>query len=230
MKATQPQLILFSGLGANAEVLRHQKQAFPQLIVPPWQRPEKNDDLSTYSARLVESISIQRPCIIGGASFGGIIAQHVAKLISPAAVVLIGSVRNPNEFPLRIRAFRPFARVSRWLPVSLLQSLVAPCCGSVARKMFPHMSELALQFRHSDANVFRWSVENLLAWRQPISLCCPVLQVHGSRDFVLPASRVKADRYLAGAGHVLSLTHPVEVNQFIRECLDQFGLEDTTSN
>ncbi|MCA9194324.1 MAG: hypothetical protein KDB03_21290 [Planctomycetales bacterium] len=107
-----PTLVLFSGLAADEDVFRWQKQAFPKLIVPEWPIPDVKDTLDTYCKRIAAQLSSDvRVCqdnlVVGGASFGGIIAFHVAKYLEPKAIILIGSVQTPFELPLRIRALRP---------------------------------------------------------------------------------------------------------------------------
>jgi pimeloyl-ACP methyl ester carboxylesterase len=59
----------------------------------------------------------------------------------------------------------------------------------------------------------------VLTWREPPPLALPIFQIHGSRDRVLPARRTRADLIVAGAGHLLAVTHPRQVNRFIDEKL-----------
>ena len=43
----------------------------------------------------------------------------------------------------------------------------------------------------------------------------PIYHVHGDRDRLIPVHRVKPDCVIAGAGHLLNLTHANAVNDFI---------------
>ncbi|HEX6096779.1 MAG TPA: hypothetical protein VF432_10685 [Thermoanaerobaculia bacterium] len=43
----------------------------------------------------------------------------------------------------------------------------------------------------------------------------PVHHVHGERDRLIPLHRVRPDRVVAAAGHLLNVTHGAEVNDFI---------------
>lgn len=43
----------------------------------------------------------------------------------------------------------------------------------------------------------------------------PIYHVHGDRDRLIPVHRVAPDRVIAGAGHLLNLTHADAVNEFI---------------
>jgi pimeloyl-ACP methyl ester carboxylesterase len=214
-------LILFSGLGADDGIFVAQKLAFPQLVVPRWPVPESGDTLHSYAARIAAEIRPTAPCIVGGASFGGIVALHVACHLDALAVVLIGSVRRPDELPGRVRVARCLRPIVPLLPVSLLQMLAAPFASSSANRMMPHIAALARQFRRSNPAVVRWSIARILDWCSPPVVSCPVVHVHGSRDFVLPVRCTHPDTIVAGGGHVLSATHPREVNAFLGSVMTQ---------
>ncbi|MEA2490173.1 MAG: hypothetical protein QOH21_1965 [Acidobacteriota bacterium] len=43
----------------------------------------------------------------------------------------------------------------------------------------------------------------------------PIFHVHGEQDRLIPVGRVRPDHTIAGAGHLLNLTHGDAVNAFI---------------
>src|SRR5689334_5595161 len=92
-------LILFSGLAADAAVFLPQTQAFPNLEVQGWIEPRPDDTFETYCRRLAGVIRPRGRCVIGGMSFGGMVALEVARHLDPLAVVLIASAREPAELP-----------------------------------------------------------------------------------------------------------------------------------
>jgi pimeloyl-ACP methyl ester carboxylesterase len=212
-------LVLFSGLGADANVFFPQKLAFPDLIVPPWPMPLPEDTLESYCDRIAEELRPYPRPILGGASFGGIIALHVAERIPAAAVVLIGSVRSPGELPRFVRLARPLRPLVRILPVRVLQWCSVPLGWRFFRRHAPHLSGLARQFRGANPRVFKWSVERVLDWTSTPIPACPIFQIHGDRDAVLPMRRTSPDTVVRGGGHVISLSHASEVNDFLRAVL-----------
>ena len=212
-------LILFSGLAADANVFMPQKLAFPQLIVPAWPKPQSDDTLDSYCDHLAGMIRPDRDAIMGGASFGGIIALHVAQRLRPSAVILIGSIRSPTELPGWVRSCHRLKPLVPLIPVRLLQACCAPVTSKVARRWFPHLCGLARQFRGSDPIVFKWSLARILDWTTAPDINCPIFHIHGDRDFVLPMRHTKPDAVVNGGGHVISLTHPTEVNAFIHSTI-----------
>jgi pimeloyl-ACP methyl ester carboxylesterase len=214
-------LILFPGLAADANVFAPQKIAFPQLVVPKWPLPLPSDTLDSYCDRLAEDLRSQSGAIIGGASFGGIIALHVAQRLKPRAVLLIGSLRSASEHPRVTRLCRPLKPLVPWIPVRFLQLCSAPLTSKLARRTFPHLSGLAQQFYSANPAVFKWSLARILDWDSTPAVDCPVFRIHGDRDFILPIRGKKPDTVVRGGGHVISLTHPSEVNEFIRSAILQ---------
>src|SRR5204862_359360 len=61
----------------------------------------------------------------------------------------------------------------------------------------------------------RWASRAIFSWPGVAELPMPVLHIHGDRDRLIPLRRVKPDRVIRGAGHLLNLTHPDAVNDFI---------------
>ena len=216
-------LILFSGLGADDAVFVPQRLAFPQLIVPTWPIPDTNDTLDSYSKRIAADLAIHGPCVVGGASFGGIVALHVARHLNPLAVLLIGSARDPAELPGIVRLARRVRPLIRRLPVSLLQLLAAPMASKMAARWSQHLAGLARQFRRSDPRVVIWSIEQLCEWRTIPPAPYPIFRIHGARDFVISPRRTRTDERITGGGHVISLTHAKEVNTFIDATLKRLA-------
>jgi pimeloyl-ACP methyl ester carboxylesterase len=125
------------------------------------------------------------------------------------------------------RICRPLNPFVPLLPVRFLQLCCVPITSRLARRWFPHFCGLARQFRGADPAIFKWSIARILDWNVPPVLDCPVFQVHGDCDFVLPIRYTRPDAIIQGGGHVISLTHPSAVNDFIRSALNQIGGEQS---
>ena len=213
-------LILLPGLSASRAVFAPQLRHFPDLIAPDWPAPISGESLAGYAERFAASLMRYQPCILGGMSFGGMLAQEMARHLHPLGLVLIATIRGPDQLPRYAKFGRAVRGLIPWLPIRLLQSLTGVFEWPGIRSWFPVRRILAEQFRIADPNLFRWSLEQILLWPVAPEVSCPVWQIHGDSDPVLPASLTTPDRLIAGGGHVLSLTHPVEVNQFLGECLN----------
>lgn len=217
---TNTPLVLLSGLAADARVFTPQKIAFPQMQCPRWVIPERSETINDYAARLAETIG-ERPCIIGGASFGGIVALHLAEHVDARAVILIGSIKSPSQLPVYARCARPFRFLIPFIPLRLLQLLARPIATRVVKRHAPFAYGLACQFRDSNPAVFKWSLRRILDWSATPTVSCPIFHLHGDRDWTLPLRYTDPDKIVKGGGHVISLTHAGEVNFYIKDVISR---------
>jgi pimeloyl-ACP methyl ester carboxylesterase len=145
------------------------------------------------------------------------VARHLPRVLG---CFLIGSVRSPRELPFRLRMMRPATRLAHrvpfeWLPraARAMTRLVRPFCAPATMAFLRQVSD-------ADAAFLRWACRAVMTWEPaPQPFPFPIHQIHGMRDPILPWRLTSPDVLVRGAGHVLSLTHPREVNEFIRSRL-----------
>jgi len=211
------QLILFPGLGADDRQFQPQKSAFAECLVPPWISPKRNESLAHYAVRLADGITPQRPMVLGGSSFGGMVAQEMAGRLEPDAVVLIGSCRSP-------RAIRPLlrsvGRSAAMLPPAIFE-LTKPfsplTVGLLSGAKREHLRLCATMYQDADSAFVKWATGAIFRWKPTLPQKIPVFHIHGENDRVIPAARVEANEIVPGGGHLINLTHPEDVNAFIRQ-------------
>lgn len=135
---------------------------------------------------------------------------------------MIGNVRSPVELSPLARMARPLRPMLPLVPVQLLQLCCAPLASQPVQRIAPSLSGVARQFRYSDPVVLKWSLARILDWSATPELTCPVFHIHGDRDFISPIKQTRPDTIIAGGGHVISLTHPTDINKFIRSAMNTF--------
>jgi pimeloyl-ACP methyl ester carboxylesterase len=220
--AESPKLVCFPGLGADERLLEPQRALGIPIEVPPWIDPLPREPLVSYAARMAATIRTPPPYFIAGISFGGPIALEVARHVHPRAVILISSCRSRRGIS---RFLRFMARGTRITPLPIFRAIKSfPMLG---RRMFGTLTpEQATVFDTmlADTPVIRlkWSIAALMKWSgSAVNLDCPVHHIHGECDRVLPVKYCQADHIVAGAGHLMNMTHAEQVNEFIRQiCSD----------
>jgi pimeloyl-ACP methyl ester carboxylesterase len=223
MENSRP-LILLSGMGADGRLFREQRACFPDLITPDWIRHRRDDSLASYAERMARRVDPGCACYLGGASFGGMVALEMARHLDAKACFLIGSIRSSEELPLRFRSLRPLAglipEAFGCVPVRLARALTP------LAKRFSNDAGQSMLRQLADANgrFLPWAGRAVLRWNpDPNGWSMPIHQIHGDRDRVLPHRLTRPDVLVAGAGHLLPLTHPQPVNQFLEEKLCSFA-------
>lgn len=213
MKASR--LILFCGMGADGRLMRPIQIPGVEVLTPDHVEPAGGEPLSTYAARVAERHGVKPTDVIGGASFGGMLAAEIANQRPAAGLILLGTCIRPwrlqasykvlyslrnliPDFALGLRAWAPLVRW-RFDPASpealaVLTAMNAACPAS-------HIREFG-----------RMAVE----WGGASDITLPTLSIHGDRDRVIPIDRGEPGVVLKGAGHAFTLTHPDETSAAIR--------------
>lgn len=194
-----------------------QRAALPHIETPDWIPHVPRESLQAYARRLAESLNIREPAILGGVSMGGMIALEMARVVPTRSVILIGSAR-------RIGTLNPWLkwseRASRLSPTILLDKgrLLAPIFlgrgGLIPREDRKLLIRMAQEMR---PEFLRWAARALIEWPGCADPGVPVHSIHGDRDWVFAAGKIKPDHVIAKGSHVLNLSHPREVNDFIAE-------------
>lgn len=209
-------VVLLPGLGADYRLFDLQRSIIPNLIVPSWPEPRAQESLSSFAARLAETVPRSHSLYLGGASFGGMVALELAALLRPKGVILVGSCRSPEGIAPLARYTR---RVANALPVSSFHPrrwslpLVLPEFGRLSREQRELFWRMV---SGTPASFLKWGVGAILSWH-PSAVPVPVHHIHGSKDRFIPIRLVRPDRVVSGGGHLLTLTHPVEVNAFLTD-------------
>ena len=129
----------------------------------------------------------ERPIVLGGSSFGGMVACEMAGHLQPKALVLVGSCRRPEAIRRDVRWLRPIlSHVPAWgvAAAKPLAPLVLFTFGSLT----PEQKRLcAAMFRASDRRWLRWAIGAILHWRPTPIAGLRVFQIHGRRDRMIRA-------------------------------------------
>ncbi|MEN0019523.1 MAG: alpha/beta hydrolase [Planctomycetota bacterium] len=218
-------LLFLPGLAADGDLFAEQLRAlgpsFPGSKVLPWIKPNRGERLEAYCERLAATIDAGRPFAFVGFSFGGMVAQEMAKHLRPRprAIALVCGVRGRHQFTGEFArnellgrltpgfaqrlAYRPFAKQ------------FAKRCG-LDEQQARRLGDMAAR---NDPAFFKWSGKACAKWCAEPSVPpeVRVRHIHGELDDVIPDVRSEADVTIVGGHHLITWTHAAEVSAFIRE-------------
>jgi pimeloyl-ACP methyl ester carboxylesterase len=205
-------IILLSGMAADEHLFDEQLASFPNLRVQPWVPPLPGESLRGYAERLTPLVDPGRPCLLGGASFGGVVALEIAAHLPALGCILIGSIRSPSGLPLRWRMLFPVAALG---PEAL--NVLLGMAAWLGRPVLTARTRRWLQrLSRPEAAFVRWAICALIRWRPSAAIRhVRVFHIHGAADRVFPVGLARADVVVAGGAHALSIFNPWEVNEFI---------------
>lgn len=206
---------MLPGMGADARLFGPQLTAGLAFEAPELPDPYPSDTLSTYAQRIRDRLRLEEPCVVGGVSFGGMIAYELARITHAQQVLLIASCTDRQAIP---GYFRQVERVSRLVPDFLLRwraaitSRVAAQIEGLTREQHQLIREMA---KDVGIPVLRRIARMILTWEAPAECPCPVHHIHGGRDMLIPLKNVNPEAVIPTGGHLINLTHPEEVNAFL---------------
>ncbi|MBQ2621063.1 MAG: hypothetical protein IJF84_06950 [Thermoguttaceae bacterium] len=229
-------LLLFPGLGCTEDLFVLQKQALSDVVdvvVPKWIEPQKGETLKEFALRWAEDVykqyfdpengAAENACYVGGLSFGGMVSPIIGGYLVERGVdvrgcFLLASIRGGTEIPPVSRAIWKF---SCWMPNGNwdLVKLWARYQIWVRGKRITFLAQNVLnQLIDSPVKRSYYVLKMICAWRdKPADYPFPIWHLHGSADRLLPVRYTHPDEIVKGAGHVLALLCPEEVNRFIRQ-------------
>ena len=215
-------LILFSGLGGDARLFGPLRLPGVALITPAHEPPVEREGLAAYAERLAATQEIGPADVVGGASFGGMLAAQIASRRRVAGLVVLGSCLDPRLLPAQ---YRLVERLGRSAPDSLLMLRVWPPFMRARFSPLTPQAQTVLRAMATDfpPQVLRRFGRMLIEWPGVERPACPALIVHGERDRIIPLSCARPDLVLAGAGHCFTLTHGEQTSAAVAEFLARLG-------
>jgi pimeloyl-ACP methyl ester carboxylesterase len=180
-----------------------------------WELPLPQESLREYCQRFKTLILHKNPILIG-VSFGGIVAQEIASLISVEKIVIISSVKSVHEFPRRIRYAKPF-QLHKILPTFMVEHvewLFKYNLGIGQKKLERYERYLNVR----DKKYLDWAFNCIVNWKRDVP-DSRVIHIHGELDVVFPLRYIDTCHVIPGASHAAIITHAKWLNEHLPNLL-----------
>lgn len=215
-------VLLFSGMGGDGRLFGRLRLGGGALSAPAHAEPLAGEDLASYAERLAQMHGVGPEDVVGGASFGGMIAAQIASTRRVAGVVLLGSCLQPRRLP---GAYRWLERAGPLMPDALLG---LRSWGPLLRRRFhpigPDSERLLREMADEHpTRLIRAFGRMLMGWPGAARPSAPTLCVHGDLDVIIPLSAADPDLVLERAGHAFTLTHAAQTSAAIDAFLARLG-------
>ncbi len=205
-----------SGLGADERV-------FNKIVVPghtlrplQWKIPQKNETLQHYAQRMLEEIEEEKPVLMG-LSFGGMMSIEMAKLRAVEKVIIISSIKSVSELPGWMKLAGRL-RLDKMVPLKSFK-LMEPVQNYKLGVTNEEERRMAIEYRrNADSRYTNWAINQVLNWQndwQPPN----IYHIHGTRDKMFPAKKIRADYTVNGGGHLMIMNRAEEINAWLLSIL-----------
>jgi pimeloyl-ACP methyl ester carboxylesterase len=205
-------------MGGDSRLFRLIRIPEVEIVTPDHTEPAQGEALTQYASRIADLLNIQAADVVGGVSFGGMLAGEIARQRPVAGLILLGSCLRPARLPW---SYRWVEMLGRFIPDFVLgfrswRPLVRWRFAPLSRDAETCLIEMAASYPTAQIRAFARMV---ISWAGIDNVACPVLSVHGDYDRIIPVKCAEPDLILKDAGHAFTLTHADDTISAIREFL-----------
>ncbi|MEM6345760.1 MAG: alpha/beta hydrolase [Bacteroidota bacterium] len=219
----QPTIACIPGLGFTSAIYRKLDWGdyIPQMLE--WLQPVAHDEtIQAYAQRMLDQIEGEATeLILIGHSFGGVMAQEMARLRPIKQLILISSIRSPKEIPWRYKILAPLKLdfLFRRGPAIITLPIWGPPFGYKTSEEQALFREMVSQQTHAS---LQWSLRQFSGWQELPSSETPVHSIHGTNDKTLPFAMLqKVDDVVKEGSHIMLFNRAPEVQDLIIKVLEQ---------
>jgi pimeloyl-ACP methyl ester carboxylesterase len=197
------------------------KRAFAPLDLPPEFEtfdlipPLRREGLREYALRMAREMDLKSGDIVGGVSFGGMLALEMARAVPVRGLILIASATHPRLIRRRFRMWAPLApfvpdfviaRLFRLIPAVLaLQGMLSPEGQALLADIMGKFPPALL--RSLPRMITRWP-----GCRPPARF----RHLHSSGDWLIrPAGDPQTLALLPGRSHLITVSSPGPVRDWL---------------
>ncbi len=182
-----------------------------------WMIPDSMDEsLEQYVKRLSELIEFPNSILIG-VSFGGVIVQELKKYVKPQKVIIISSIKNKYEMPLRMR-FAQKTNAHKILPTTVLTNIEKyenfAFTHSIKSRIRLYKKYLSMR----DALYLPWAIHTIVNW-QRTDTDPEIIHIHGSYDFIFPEKYIQNYIKIERGTHVMILDKAKRISSLLEKIL-----------
>jgi pimeloyl-ACP methyl ester carboxylesterase len=208
-------IYFISGLGADSK-------AFEKIMIGSeykvhyidWLEPHQHEKLEHYAGRMADSIEKDKPFILIGLSFGGIVSIEISKLFRAERVILISSISNRHELPWYYRTIGKLT-LQNTKAIHLLKQnneFIQWYFGTHSKRLKDYLNKM---IEKTSDYYLLWSLTQIIQWQQADKKE-NVFHIHGNADKIFPVRYCKPDHIVKKGGHFMVLTHAKEITQIIQ--------------
>jgi pimeloyl-ACP methyl ester carboxylesterase len=220
MKRKKIQVYFVPGLAAGDEIFRNIElpTATYEIHILNWLIPEKNESLIAYAQRMAARIT-HEDAVLVGVSFGGVVVQEMSKFLKLSRLIIISSVKNKYELPLRIK----FARKTffyKLIPTSLVLSAEDLTKFAIGPKTEKRLKVYQEYLHVRDKQYLDWAIKQMVCWDRKYTLK-KVVHIHGDKDVVFPIKNIENAVVLKGGTHIMILNKGKWISDKIVEIIEK---------
>lgn len=211
------QIYVISGMGLDERLFFQMDFHSPNVHFINWIEPLKKESIEDYARRMMRQIHHEGNLILIGCSFGGIMSIEIAKLMRVQQIILISSIKERSELPwfFKVAQYLPIYQVSTARIRKYFRTMWGKYFGLINQEAFDFFDDMFE--KHSEAYK-AWSIKKMATWQND-SYPENLVHIHGTKDLVFPARKIKNAIMIPGGTHGMVVTEAQAVSRLVNDVL-----------
>lgn len=159
-----------------------------EVVKLDWFIPDPKMTLNDYAQKMCEQVVHNNPVLLG-VSFGGMLVQEMAKIISVRKIVIVSAAKSNRELPKRMW-FAKYTQMHKLLPTGLINNVELLAKYAFGEKVNKRLKLYETYLGIRDKVYIDWAIDQIVHWKQvhpPKNL----IHIHGEKDAVFPIVNIK---------------------------------------
>jgi pimeloyl-ACP methyl ester carboxylesterase len=195
---------LMPGMAASPKIFEYIKLPENQFKIHylEWLLPFENELLEAYALRISKYIKHDGAVLIG-VSFGGVVAQEVAKHISIRKLIIISSIKSVHELPQSMQLAK-ITKAYKLLPTQFVGNIDLIARYAFGKNVAKRLELYKRYLSVNDGHYLNWAIKNMVCWNQEIPNP-NIVHIHGDMDTVFPIKNIKNCITIKNGSHIMIL-------------------------
>jgi pimeloyl-ACP methyl ester carboxylesterase len=208
-------LHLIPGVAADRRIF--EKLELPGHEMKVLELPEMTagSSIRDYVEKLAAGVVKEKPHVLIGMSMGGMIAQELAALTSPALVIIISSWKEPGEMPVSLKALRG-THPERVLTSKLIKRILPLLYWQMGAENDEDRALIDSFVQTMPLDQIKAQLDASLNWNGPSSPFKKLVHIHGDNDHLMPIADIKGAIPVKDGGHMMVFNKAAEISELIK--------------
>jgi len=183
-----------------------------------WLDNEPDESINSYSRRIIEQYQIKENDIVAGLSFGGILAQEIARILDHEEVILISSFRDIADLRsvYRIGLRTGLYRLAPNFRIPIVDEIIAYNLNSENQDSKPILKKMLEQ---TDYQLLKWSLQKIAELPARVKDNFFAYNIIGNNDKILKTWHNDHTTIIDGGSHFMVYEKAEEVTEAIKKIL-----------
>ncbi|EAT16947.1 alpha/beta hydrolase [Desulfuromonas acetoxidans] len=214
-------LILLPGLAADERMYQGINCSCRELVTPRLLIPRRQETMACYARRHVEALDVAADDVVGGCSFGSLVASEIARQHPCRGLVLLSGAVSSQAV---VSKGQQLNRWATWIPYPVIRHILTR--RWFLQRVFGGGTEAQLalgrtMILEAPAQLVREGGRLAVSYFPQQDIAVPVFALHGAQDQVIRPPQLSELELLDEAGHGMVVSHANTVSQFLDRCCQE---------